>query len=110
MERVRDPSIQQWDRVIDGSMKGAFAQNIHEAVSALDASEQDMVRRLVPLIVDTTLHHLLWTLEQVQWVHLAMDNEHTSIRDIRDVAQGDLQGYLYDWAPRLSKERYIPPA
>lgn len=110
MERVRDPAIEHWDRALKGKMKGAMATQVNEMFAELEEDRRELLELMVSRIVDTTLHHLLWTLEQVPWVHLGIDSEKNSIPDIRDIELGDLQGYLYDWIPRFSKERYTPPA
>ena len=63
-------------------------------------------RRLIPVVVDATLHHLLWTLEHWPEVHLGVTLPVEAVSDVRQVALGALQGYLYDWIPRFSQEAH----
>jgi hypothetical protein len=64
------------------------------------------MRRLIPLMVDTTLRHLLWMLEQWPELHLGVTLPTEAVSDVRHVALGELQGYLYYWIPRLSHEAH----
>src|SRR6266571_1499912 len=66
MEKVRDEAIDDWNRIVSGKFKDARSRAIQERVSKMGPQAEALVRDLVPQIVDTTLHHLLWTLEQKQ--------------------------------------------
>jgi hypothetical protein len=83
-----------------------IARRVTEIISSLDDQVIAVVRRLIPIIVDATLHHLLWTLEQWPNVRVAIATDSGSVDDIRTVTLGELQGYLYNWIPRFSKEPY----
>ena len=75
-------------------------------LAALDPDQVAVVRRLIPVVVDATSHHLLWTLEQWPEVHLGVTLPVEAVSDVRQVALGDLQGYLYDWIPCFSQEAH----
>lgn len=109
-KRVRDESISDWDMILDGRMKDAGSQQIRDQLERLQLSKDqiDLLRRLIPKIVDTTLHHLLWTFEQEESVDIAVKTPAGVVPSLREVSDG-LAGELYGWIPRFSKERYEEP-
>lgn len=111
MKKVRDPAISQWEGIIDGRMKSASAQRVHDALAGLNPEQMEVLRSLVPQIVDTTLHHLLWTLEQNENIDVAVKTPTESVKSIRDVSDG-LSGEVYGddgWISSYSKKPYIEP-
>jgi hypothetical protein len=108
MEQVRDPAIRDMDRLLDRPGASLLAAKVKPLLAALDPDQVAVVRRLIPVVVDATLHHLLWTLEQWPEVHLGVTLPVEAVSDVRQVALGDLQGYLYDWIPRFSQEAHDP--
>lgn len=110
IEQSRDPSIVQWDHTVTGQMKGAYSQRMYERLKSLDSEQMEAVRTMIPGLVDLVLHNVLWMLERAEAIHIGIDTDAGLIPDIREVALGDLQGYLYDWIPRFSGQRYEPPA
>jgi len=105
MEQVRDESIEDWTYILDGSMKGETAEKFRPELSRLDSGTLALIERLVPEIVDTTLHYLLWTLDQEESVEIAVKTPAGKVPSLREVSDG-LAGDLYDWIPRFSKQRY----
>jgi hypothetical protein len=105
MARVRDASIVEWDGIIDGGATSPAEKRLHELLKTFDAQQRDAIRELLPQIVDTTLDHLLWTLEQVKWVDVAVQTEKGTVPSIRDVSDG-LAGEKYYWIPKFSEQRY----
>jgi hypothetical protein len=101
MEKVRDEAIEQWDMIIDGRMKGKTAERAHRDLQILSPEGRDVLTRLVPAIVDTTLHHLMWTIEQHEEVSLRMADG-PELRTISDGLAGDLNL----WRERFSKLRF----
>jgi len=63
-----------------------------------------LIERLVPKIVDTVLHHLVWTLEQVEDVDIAVHLRNGSVPSLREVIDG-LAGELYDWIEWFSSRQ-----
>jgi len=105
MEKVRDEAIDDWNRILSGRMKSDRAQAVHQRVSKMGAEAGALVREMVPQIVDTTLHHLLWTLEQNQErLRLTVVSEEG---ETDAAAESDgLPGELYSgegWIARFSK-------
>ena len=69
-----------------------------------------MVNRPFPQNLDGTIHDLLYLLEDgkledSKWVRLRLESEDTVLEDIRQAERGDLQGYIFIWAEKYSKER-----
>ncbi len=75
-------------------------------LASFDSQQLDVVHRLIPDIVDTTLDQLLYTFEQYDWVAIALQTEDGVVPDIRQIALGDLQGYLYSWIPKFSQQQH----
>ncbi len=108
--RVRDEAISDWDMILDGRMKDASSQAIRAELERLQLSNEELefLRRLIPRIVDTTIHHLLWTLEQEESIDIAVKTAVDAVPSLREVSDG-LAGELYGWIPRFSKQRYEEP-
>jgi predicted PhzF superfamily epimerase YddE/YHI9 len=109
--RVRDKAILEWDMIVDGKMKDASSKEIKKNLMKFNAEQIDLVRRLIPQIVDTTLHHLLWTLEQEKSIDVAVKTDSEVVPSIREISDG-LAGELYTedgWIMRFSKQRYEEP-
>lgn len=102
MKRVRDEAIEQWEKTIQGELKSQECQRLHNLISSSGQSE--MFNDLVPKIVDTTLHHLLWTFEQNELIDINVangDSKQISIKEISDGLAGEL--YTEDgWISRFS--------
>ena len=110
IRRARDAAIIDSDKIIDGRMKDDGSKAIRAELSrrAFNKEQIDAVLWLVPQIVDETLHHLLWTLEQEESIDIAVKTPAGGVPSLREVSDG-LSGELYDWIPRFSKERYGEP-
>jgi hypothetical protein len=108
MTHVRDEAIADWDMIIEGKMKDAVSQRIARAVEKRP-EHKALIHELIPQIVDTTLHHLLWTLEQDDSLELQVHDDSGETTNVADESDG-LAGDLYDWLPRFSKQRYPNPA
>jgi glutamyl-tRNA reductase len=107
MTRVRDEAISDWRMILDGSMKGERAQRIRKSVRQFSERDRSVVESLVPEIVDSVLHHLLYTFEQSSDVRIAVSTSTKEISSLTDVSDG-LAGELYSeegWISRFSKER-----
>ena len=88
IECVREKAIQDWTKILDGRMKGETAEHLRPDVSRLEPGELVFIQRLVPMIVDTTLHHLLWTLEQEPSVDIAVRTQRAVVPSLRDISDG----------------------
>ncbi len=108
MGRVRDKAIADWDRILDGRMKGETAELVRSELGAVAPGAKTFLHWVLPRIVDTTLHHLLWTLEQERSLRLGVEAEGSSVPDVSAVSDG-LAGELYGskgWIARFSAQRH----
>jgi hypothetical protein len=106
--RVRDKAISDWDRIISGKMKGDTARQVAAELQGVSPEVTEVLSKMIPRIVDTTLHHLLWTLEQQPNVRVSVELEGESVRSVREASDG-LSGELYGrrgWIARFSGERH----
>lgn len=111
IKNVRDESITDWDMILDGRMKGQRAENVRALSSSLSQEQKDTVNWLIPQVVDTVLHHFLWTIEEHVGIDVIIKDESGNKCNIRDQSDG-LPGELYTdegWIARFSKERYSEP-
>ncbi len=103
IKRVRDEAIEQWEKTIHGELKSEESQRLYKQISSSGQSE--LFNDLVPKIVDTTLHHLLWTFEQNELIDIVAngDSKQISIKEISDGLAGEL--YTEDgWISRFSSK------
>jgi hypothetical protein len=105
MKRVRDQAIQDWDAKITGYAKGVAADRVLEMLRTFDTAQLSTLHQLIPDIVDTTLGHLLLTLEQENSIGVSVNTGHQVVSNLREVSDG-LEGELYDWIPKFSAQRY----
>jgi len=104
VRRVWDPSIWEWTETLHGRMKGETAEQLRPDLSRLDRRQISFIERLLPEIIDTVLHNLLWMLEQEEDVDISVQLPNGTVPSLRDVSDG-LAGELYDWIPRFSSKR-----
>lgn len=109
MTRVRDEAIIDWDMIISGQMKDRGAQKIATQYASLSPDTKTLISRIIPQIVDTTLHHLLWTLEQDDSIDVAIHGGSGQKTNVKDESDG-LSGDLYDWLRRFSTQRHQDPS
>lgn len=105
MSKVRDESVIDWKMMIDGRMKGESAEKVRELLRNLTDADKKLLLQLIPGVVDTVLHRLLWTTEQQSDLKVGIRME-DGIEDLRDISDG-LPGELYTdkgWIARYSKE------
>jgi hypothetical protein len=105
MRDVRDEAITDWKMIIDGRMKGDLAEKIREMLRNVSETDRKVLLQLIPGVVDTVLHHLLWTTEQQSdlQVGIKIDDRIEELREISDGLPGEL--YTDDgWISRYSRE------
>ena len=107
MTKVRDEAITDWRMIADGTMKSQRAQDLRQTLAGVPEDHRSVLLGLVPEIVDTVLHHLMWGLEQEGDIDVAIQvNESERIESLRDASDG-LSGELYSdsgWIASFSKE------
>ena len=105
IQRIRDETIEEWYETVDGKKKGITAEKIQKLLASFNDEQLDVLRQLIPEIVDTTLHYLLWTLEQENSINVSVEIGGEMSPSIRDVSDG-LAGELYSedgWIAKYSK-------
>ncbi len=109
MKKVRDEAVTDWKMIIDGRMKGESAEKVRALLRDVSDTDKKLVLQLIPGVVDTVLHHLLWAAEQEADLQLGMKMK-DGIEELRDISDG-LPGELYSdegWISRFSEEdRFI---
>lgn len=106
IQRVRDKAINDWEMTLDGKMKGFSAARVRDLLSGYSPEQIEVLKKLVPRVVDTTLHHLLWTVEQLDALKLSLSGDEGIPFDIKELSDG-LPGELYGdrgWIKRFSKK------
>ena len=105
MERIRDEAIDDWERIFQGKMRDNESKIIFETLSSFSPEQIQFIINLFPKIVDTTLHHLLWTLEQED-INVLVKDEENKFLNIKEISDG-LAGELYTedgWILRFSNK------
>lgn len=105
MRSVRDRTISEWDRILDGKMKGSTAQKVLSRLEGFTEEQKDTLKWLLPQIVDFGLDNLLVMLEECRSINVVVVNHDGESGNIRELSDG-LAGDLYGWIPQFSKERY----
>ncbi len=103
INEVRDTTIHSLDQMISGTMRGTTAQKIKEKFLNLNHEQIEVVKWLIPKIVDINLHNLLFMIDEYDEIELLFKKE--NLKDISDGLAGEL--YTEDgWINKFSKERY----
>ncbi|WP_426450650.1 epimerase [Paenibacillus sp. S-38] len=103
VQNVRDTSIQHWDKIVHGQMNDEESQKLQ----SLDSSELELIQRLIPKIVDTTIHYMLSTIEQEDTIDISIDGEFNATEKLSLESDG-LAGELYGkngWIRKFSSQR-----
>jgi len=109
ISRVRDKAINEWEMILNGRMKGISATQIRNLLSGYSVEEIHILEEIIPQVVDTTLHHLLWTFDQFDNLKLLLLDKDGTTCDVKESSDG-LPGELYGdsgWIKRFSKKRVI---
>lgn len=103
MNEVRDRTIHGFDMIVTGKMKGESSQKLFHEIKQMDDKQRHIIEKIIPQIVDLSIHNMLCMFEEHADIELQMNNE--CITEISDGLAGEL--YTEDgWIQRFSKERY----
>ena len=108
MKYVRDETISTWDMMLEGKMKGLTAQEVTSKMSSFSSEQVEILKWMLPKIVDQNLHNLLIMFEENDELFLGVNSENGELEEIKEISDG-LAGELYTedgWIQRFSKERY----
>lgn len=107
MTRVRDEAIDDWYLLIDGRIKGPSGKRVQSQLQGFSKEQIAVIRdKLMPEIIDTSLHHLFWLLDGFERVEVQFNDEPGPHGDIID-RDDSLQNRLYGedgWFKRYSRK------
>ena len=107
MRSVRDRTISNWDKILNGKMKGLSAQQVMEKTEEFSEEQKEILKWIIPKIVDVGLHNFLAMIEEYEDINVEVvtNGERGNIRELSDGLAGEL--YTEDgWISKFSKERY----
>lgn len=103
IKEVRDRTIRLFDKKIQGVMKDKESQFLFEQVNKLSEEQRLIINKIIPQIVDLSLHNMLCIFEEHDKFQIVIDGE--NIADISDGLSGEL--YTSDgWIEKFSEQRY----
>lgn len=103
IHEVRDRTIHGFDLRITGKMRDKSSQQLFEEIQEMDDSQRQLIAKIIPQIVDLSIHNMLCMIEEQTNIDLKIEKE--SIAEISDGLAGEL--YSEDgWIQRFSKQRY----
>lgn len=105
MEEVRDRQIHFAEMFLD--RKAPLSDKYKDELDGMSPEQIELMKKLVVLLVDGTLHDFFYLLEDSTWIRLRLESEDVEIEDIRQVTSGALQGYVSIWAEKYSKKRLL---
>jgi len=106
MQSVRDRTISNCDKILNGQMKGITAQQVIEKLEGFSDEQIETLKWIIPQIVDESLHNFLFMIEECNNINVEVqiNNETGNVRELSDGLAGEL--YTEDgWIFRFSKER-----
>ena len=105
ISEVRDTTIRNYIKMFDGTMNGLTARQVHEKLDRFNDEQMATVKWLLSKIVDTSLHNILFMLEQNK-NELELLYKGLNINEISDGLCGEL--YSEDgWIEKYSKEDVV---
>ena len=105
ISRVRDDSIIICDTLAEGTMRGPQGARWRQRLQTPES--RDLLRELIPDIVDTVLGELLLAVDQGQ-LPLAWQREDGSFAPLEQFGGGEMMGWYAsgEWIARFSSQRF----
>ncbi len=103
IDEVRDNTIDIFEKMFDGRMKGLTSQIVQEKISVFDEQQKDTVLWILSKAVDQSMHNMLFMIEEHEEINIIYDTE-----DIEERSDG-LSGELYTedgWIEKYSNKPY----
>lgn len=104
--RVRDQSIDEWEKIFDGRMKSEPAKAIRKKIKNFSDDSMEVLKEIAPQIVDTVLSTMLSAFESEDGIAISVNLKGVSVSNISEVSDG-LAGELYGkrgWIAAYSKK------
>lgn len=108
IKQVRDHTIADWDAYLDGIRKSPAGPMVNAAIAKMSESEREAISVVLPGIVDTVLHNVLFLVESEERIKLTIstdDDESVSLAEISDGLAGELPS-KNGWIAKFSSERH----
>lgn len=95
MQRVRDSCYEEFEKILSGDIRSKSALTIQKKVSEFDINEINIIKIIVRDSIDSTIHRLLWLIEQDEFFDLIKyAGDKKSFFSLREISDG-LCGELY---------------
>lgn len=107
IREVRDKTIDEFEKLGAGEMKGVYGEYYRNLISSFGKSELEIINEIVTDVVDRTLHNFLWMLEQSPDFTVAAVQLDAPRIDLVELSDG-LSGELYSergWISIFSDKR-----
>ena len=101
IKNVRDRSISQMEMKIKGEMIDEDSKKLYSRLEKLDIQEMELIKDIIPQIIDLTFHNMLFMIENDDEIKLMIKN-----KDLKEESDG-LAGELYSedgWIKKFSKK------
>ena len=108
MKYVRDETISTWNMILEGKMKGLTAQEVNSKMASFNSEQIEVLKWMLPKIVDQNLHNMLFMIEENEEVFLGINSDNGKLEELKELSDG-LAGELYTedgWIQKFSSERY----
>lgn len=108
---TRDTAIIQWDQILAGKRRYAPWERLLDKFPDLDECSREVVREVLPHIVDTFIYCLLADLDASQAVRVSVASGNDSISNLARISWGLAAEPVGDdgWLVRFSKQRFEQP-
>ena len=106
IEAARDTPIRASINILDSTTRIPLYRDMALALSTLNSIQQEAVKELIYMTVDSTLHETLLFFEGSDHVIICLQSEDEVIDDIRKLLDGDFQGYAFIWAAKYSQQPF----
>jgi hypothetical protein len=106
MREVRYRTIEQWEMILEGRVKGIYAEKAREVLLSRNIECSEVINKLIPHVVDTTIAFLLASLDEQENIEIFVadkDNVSSNLRGISDGLEGELYGEN-GWFARFSQK------
>ena len=85
IESGRNQTIEQWDDILSGRLKGERAARIRKSI---EKQQIAVIQKLIPEIVDSVLHNILFMLEEQKGIKVVVSSSRGTEIDIKEVSDG----------------------
>lgn len=107
IDSARDWPIRELDRLVDGSAVAPGDRLTHEEIARFGPEVQDLVKKLIPEIVDRTLHYVMFMFQDPAHtgIRISVTTPDGEIYPDLDAESDGLAGDLIAWIDVYSKQR-----